>query len=245
MDYNFNKLQMYFGLDYEVAEGITIHQPSIMDIVKYDDNKFYTMLNVFIGNPTNYRLALWDAGRDWNKITDYELFYNLIKDLDVKDTALLFGDLDFRLFKPFVQEKNGEVILINEKQNVAITEKIYFEIANYLRTMFNIFPKVEKVKGKTAKEWIIDEERMNLAQRQKENKNSSFLLPMISFALNHPGFKYNKEQLKDVGICEFMDSVQRLQIYESTSSLMKGMYSGFVDTSKIDKKEFNFMRDIA
>ena len=49
----------------------------------------------------------------------------------------------------------------------------------------------------------------------------------------------------EVGIVEFMDSVQRLQIYESSTALMKGMYSGFLDTSKINKEELNFMRDIS
>jgi hypothetical protein len=67
---------------------------------------------------------------------------------------------------------------------------------------------------------------------------------MVSFCLNHPGFKYKKSELKDLGVVEFYDSVQRLLIYESTSSLMKGIYSGFVDTSKIDKKEFDFMRGL-
>ena len=41
-----------------------------------------------------------------------------------------------------------------------------------------------------------------------------------------------------------MDSVQRLQIYESTNALWKGMSSGFVDSSKINKEELNFMRSI-
>jgi hypothetical protein len=42
-----------------------------------------------------------------------------------------------------------------------------------------------------------------------------------------------------------MDSVQRLQIYENSTALLKGSMSGFVDTSKIDKDEFNFMREIS
>jgi len=34
--------------------------------------------------------------------------------------------------------------------------------------MFNIHPKVEKAKGRATKEAIIEEDRMNLAMRQKE-----------------------------------------------------------------------------
>ena len=41
-----------------------------------------------------------------------------------------------------------------------------------------------------------------------------------------------------------MDSVQGAQIYVSTTALLQGMYSGMIDTSKIDKKEFNWMRSI-
>ena len=67
---------------------------------------------------------------------------------------------------------------------------------------------------------------------------------MISFYLNHPGSKYKKNELRNVGIVEFYDSVQRLQIYESTHAVINGSYSGFVDTSKIPKNEFNFMRDL-
>ena len=63
--------------------------------------------------------------------------------------------------------------------------------------------------------------------------------------LNHPGFKYKKDELKEVGIVEFMDSVKRLQTYESVTALMSGMYSGMLDTSKLNlKEELNWMRDL-
>lgn len=109
--------------------------------------------------------------------------------------------------------------------------------------MFNIFPKVEKAKGKTTKKWIIEEDRMNLANVKKEDTTSTFL-PLIESCCCHPGFKYKKNELREVGIYEFMRDVQRLQVYESTTALLKGMYSGFIDTKGIDKEEFDFMRDI-
>lgn len=42
-----------------------------------------------------------------------------------------------------------------------------------------------------------------------------------------------------------MDSVQRLQVMENSLALLRGSMSGFVDTSKINKDEFNFMREIS
>ena len=250
--YSFDKLQMFFGEDYKIANGIIISQPSIGDILVFGEKKFYQVLNTFITNPTSMRVLLWENGVDWTKITDYELFIRLILQfkLNKEDTFLLFGELDFTQFAPYKRKKEEtdsdgnevyDTVLINEKQNVLIDEEIYMHIAHYLRTMFNIFPKVEKARDKTTKEWMIEED---MEKRRIEKDDDSTLLPMISFCLNHPGFKYNKQELRNLGIVEFNDSVQRLLVYESTTALMKGMYSGFVDTSKIDQKEFNFMREL-
>ena len=135
------------------------------------------------------------------------------------------------------------MILWNPELDIEINEDIYNNIVLYIRTMFNIFPKVEKAKGKTTKKWIIEEDRMNLANAKKEDTTSTFL-PLIESCCCHPGFKYKKNELREVGIYEFMRDVQRLQVYESTTALLKGMYSGFIDTKGIDKEEFDFMREI-
>lgn len=245
--YSFDKLQMFFGEDYQVAEGIVISQPTIGEIMMFGEEKFNQVLNPFVVNPTSLRVALWQQGKDWTEMSDYELFYQLILQLQPtpSETFMIFGDLDFSKFNLYKRqnEVDGElvedVVLLNHEQKVLIDEEIYNHMSSYLRTMFNIFPKVEKAKGRTTKEWMIEGDILNNKSQPTQKSN---LLSMISFCLNHPGFKYKKSELKDLGVVEFYDSVQRLLIYESTTSLMKGIYSGFVDTSKIDRKEFDFMR---
>ena len=260
---------MYYGYPYWVTDKIEIKQPKIGDIIEFGDIKFYSIVSTLCANTTSFRLQLWDMNPrvDWTKISDYELFMLLIRRLTPKDTFLIFGDLNLSWFKPLVLEnKNGEksIILVNiprdENDNelpiniedaIMIDEYVYIKIADYLRHMFDIHPKEERnVKGKITKEWIIEEERMNIAAEKVRNKGKdprkkSFLYPLISSMLNHPGFKYKKDELKEVGIVEFMDSVKRLQTYESTTALMSGMYSGMLDTSKMNlKEELNWMRDL-
>ena len=258
---NISLLQLYFGDPYQVSDKIQVLQPTIGGILEYDkkfgESEFWSMLNVFIGNTTSYRLLLWDMGIDWNEISDFQLFSLLIKTLKVENTEILFGDLDLSSFDAYMKqipneeesddkeesEPKQEMILWNPELDIEINEDIYNNIALYIRTMFNIFPKVEKAKGKTTKKWIIEEDRMNLANAKKEDTTSTFL-PLIESCCCHPGFKYKKNELREVGIYEFMRDVQRLQVYESTTALLKGMYSGFIDTKGIDKEEFDFMRDI-
>ena len=250
-EFEFDRLKMYFGEPYTIETEtceLKINQPTIGDILEFGETGFYSMLNTFVANTTSYRLQLWDMGVDWNKISDYELFCMLIKGLDKNATYLLFGDLDFQSFDLFTKKiDDTEVLtLYSRDENIEINEETYRCISEYLRLMFNIYPKVEKAKGKATKEAIIGEDRMNLEFEKKKNKNKSksILLPLVSSCINHPGFKYKLNELREIGIVQFMDSVQRLQIYESTVALNSGMYSGMCDLSKVDKKLFNFMRDI-
>jgi hypothetical protein len=77
-----------------------------------------------------------------------------------------------------------------------------------------------------------------------KDKSDTSIQSIISSLVNHPGFKYKLKELKEVGVAEFYDSVKRLQVYEQTTSLLKGMYSGFIDSKNIKPQDYNFMRDI-
>lgn len=241
-----DKLKLYFRQPIVInaykemgLNDIVLLQPSIGDIVKVSEPLFYSTLSVFTTNPTANRLLLWNEGIDWNDLTDYGLFVMFFNRINPEISKLIFQDVDFTRFKRL--KKNDDILFYNEEQNIVIDENIYNIISLYFRTMFNAFPKTEKTVDAVAKEWIIEEELMNAAIKKDEDKSSLFSL--ISTCVNHPGFKYKSSELINVGIFEFMDSVKRLQIYESATAVMKGMYSGFVDAKKIDKEAYNFMKE--
>lgn len=258
--YDFDELKMYFGEDYWVTNKICIKTPSIGDIVEFGDTKFYSMLNLFCSNPTSLRLQLWKDHIDWNTISDFELFGQIIvKSLYPKDTYLLFGDLNFSWFEWMYdsekkcnlliyvpRDEDGKMLPTDYNTAIIIDELIYSKIIKYLCLMFNIHIKVEHGKNKATKEAMIWEDEMNLNAKKQNNKdceyNQSFLLPLISSMVNHPGFKYKTSELKEIGIVQFMDSVQRLQIYENSIALLNGSCSGFADMSKVDKEQFNWVR---
>ena len=266
--FEYDELKMYFGEPYLVTDKIQILQPTLGDIIEFGDTKFYSIVSTLCANTTSLRLQLWDMGIDWTKISDYELFMQLIRGFTPNDTFLIFGNLNLSWFKPYVKQysdneeksivlvnvprdKDGNELAVNLNDAIIIDEFVYLKIVDYLRCMFDIHPKEERnVKGKVTKQWIIDEERMNIEAEKirnkgKEPRKKSFLYPLISSMVNHPGFKYKKNELKEVGIVEFMDSVKRLQTYESVMALMSGMYSGMLDTKKLNlKEELNWMRDL-
>ena len=248
-EYKFDPLKMYFREDYFV-KGIRIVQPTIGNILDIGESKFYSGLSPFLYNSTSIRVMLWDLPQriDWCNVKDIEVFGILTNMTNTDNSAIRLLFPDYRIeHMQLIQlnDKNSnecQLFLYDEENDFVLNESEYMEIAEYIRTLLNIHPKIEKAKGKTTKQWMIDEDKMNMAQR--DEKNTSTLLPLISACINHPGFKYKLQELRDVGIYEFMDSVQRLQIYESTIALLGGSYSGFADMSKVPKEQFNFMRDI-
>lgn len=252
----FDKLQMYFGIPYvidvEDARGcITIAPPTLGRIVEYGEKKFYESLNIFITNTTSYRLVLWTAGIDWNDISDFDLFCMLYKQIDHGASSLIFGDLDFSKFELFQKhcDDGDKVVLYSEESDIEINEAVYQHMAQYLRAVFNMYPEEKMTESQALKEMYIRKDKAaieNEAKRKKKKneEKSNSIQPLISACINHPGFKYKLSELKEVGICEFYDSVKRLQIYENTTALLRGMYSGMMDASKIDPDSYNFMKEI-
>lgn len=250
-------LKMYFGEPYTIdlpsADGsITVLQPTIGDIVQMGEKKFYATLNIFTTNTTGYRVPLWDMGIDWNSISDFDLFCMLYQGIDPDVSALLFKDLDFSKFQLMskrlldTEEEQTEVVLYDTENKVEINKEVYDHISQYLREMFKTFPEDELTKDSMLKKWWIEKDKRAAAREEKktDDKNKASVLALISACVNHPGFKYSVKELKEVGVCQFYDSVQRLQIYENSTACMKGMYSGMVDASKIKPEQYNFMRSI-
>lgn len=249
-EYHFDKLRMYFGEDYTI-NGITISIPTIGDILEIGETRFYQAVSPFLNNPTSIRVLLYDVFKmDWNKTKDIEVFYimsQMVKDKE--PLKLLFKDISFEDFKLINAKKNEFekdykwLALVSPSQNILIYEDQYLEIAEFIRDMLNVHPKTEKAKGKTTKHWMLQEDRMKAEQNQNE-ENKSTLLPLVSACVNHPGFKYKLEELKQVNICQFMDSVQRIQKYEQGVAAMHGIYGGFVNTKDIPQDLINFMSDL-
>lgn len=253
----FDKLKLFFGEPYKInvedAEGeIILSQPSIGDVVSLGEKRYYGTLNAFTTNTTAFRLQLWEQGIDWNSISDFELFIMLIGTADKEIYQTFLPDIDFSNFglyqKQLPNSEDKIKVLYDADNKIEITEQVYFHISQYLRTVFNIFPEEKMTSDAIMKRWFIQKDKNELRNKElkkkKGDEEDSGLLPLISACCNHPGFKYKSSELKELCVFQFYDSVKRLQIYESTTALQKGMYSGFMDTSKIKPEDYNFMRPI-
>lgn len=236
-----DELKMYFREPYVINKNIVLYQPTIGDIIEFGEAEYYGMITTLCAIPSDMKSKLWDDyDVDYTTISDFYLFCFLTRQLTKEQTRLVLGELD--LSKLIVATRDDEeIILCNEHGETIIDNYIYLRIVDYLRKVHNLKPKIEMPANEFTKKVLIDDDR----QRKQMAANKGFhsnLQPLISSLVNSAGFKYKLQELKEVGYVEFMDSVQRIQIIKQTEALLSGMYSGMVDTSKMDKKNLNWLR---
>ena len=239
---DFDELGMFFGEDYKINEYITVHSPTIGEIVEFGERNYYQMLSALISIPSDRKSQLDDIGIDYEDIDDFTFFYMLTRGLTFEKTHLLLGDVDLSKMELCKNVENEQLVMFNKNTGEILDDLAYKKLVGYLRKYHNITPKVEKAANKTTKKILIELDREKI-KKEFEKEYKSILKPLISAMMRYPGFKYKSRELKECSLYEFMDTVQGAQIYVNSTSLLQGSYSGWVDTSKINKKEMNWLRD--
>lgn len=237
-----DELSLYFGDPYVVNKYITITLPKIRELVRFGEREYYSMIHTITAIPSDMKSQLWDMNLDWTKITDFQLFMMMAPTLPKSQTTIIFGDLDFQKLRPFNNGENDTVVLADPETGVVIDELAYGKIHSYLCSAHNLVKKPEGAANEYTKKIMIEEDRQKIAYQKKQPYKSS-LKNLISAVKCRQG--YTLDYIRNMGVVEFFDDVARLQIIVHADAVLKGCYSGMVDTSKIPKKEFDWFRDIS
>ena len=243
-DFDIESLFLYFGDDYIINDKIRCSQPTIGKIVDYGEGQYFSMVHTLTAIPSDVKSILWDMPNghiDWTQIEDFELFMMFSQTMTPDKTGIIFGDLDFSKLKPYKHPQNDEIILADKETGVIIDKLIYMRMMSFLRKLHNITPKPEKAKGNRAKQAMIDKDRRN-REINKDKPFRSYLLPLISAVKVRQG--YTRDYVRNMGLFEFFDDLNRLQIVYNSDHLLSGIYSGSIDAKKINKEELNWLREL-
>lgn len=234
---------MYYGYDFNVTDKIKIHSPKVGEIVQFGEQKYYSSVFMLTAIPSDMKHQLDDLGFNYMDISDYELFLYLVKSLPQESTSLLFGDLDLSKMELTTSDENGEIILADPFSGAKIDRFVHYRISQYIRKMHGIVPKVEKAANETTRQILIKLSREKAEKAAKEPYKSQ-LVTMASALMRNPGCTETFEGLKSMTIYAMVDTLMGVQVFTTTNALLIGAHSGMVDTSKIPKKEFDWMRNL-
>lgn len=235
-----DQLSILRGKPIVIDETVTLSQPTIDQICEFGEQRFFSTFFTLCSIPSDMKSALWDANLDFMKVSDWQLFLMLSRNFSQADTSLIFGDLDFQSMEMMKYPATGEIVLTDGTKY--ITEASYSTFIPYVREMIGYVLKREKAGNKITKMILIDEDRQN-RQRNAEKPFSSTLLPIIISLVNTEEFPYKYEEAFGVTVYQLMKSYMQIQNKKSAMALYQGSMSGFVDTSKINRKDFSWIYD--
>lgn len=238
-----DSLKLMMRVDIKINDFITIRQPSVYEIAKYGEKEYYGMISSLIATPADIKSLLWDSYQiDWCECSEFNVFMMFCSNFTPNETGILFGDLDLSLFEPSKKDGSSEIFLYDKTHGYELHEDDYMLMMEYISSMHGLKRSNKKAKNKHTWKVLIELDRRDKLMSANKPYVSQ-LKNLISGMLAYPGFKYKSSELNECGIYEFMDTVQRAQIFVSSNALIHGIYGGMIDGSKI-KKDCNWLRDI-
>lgn len=237
-----DELKLYFGEDIKIADGVVLKSPTIGEITDYGESNYFSMVQTICASPSSMKVQLDDMHLDWMEVSDFQLFQMICPSLKQDQTAIILGDLDLSQMRPHQKQDFDEVYLSNKDETIIINEVVYNVLVTYIRKMHNFKKQMDKAGNSFTHKMLLNLARQD-AKMAQNKPYKSFLRPLVSALQGRQ--KYTKQYIRDMGVFEFFDQISRAQIIVQADALLKGAYSGMMDTKKIDKKEFDWMRDIS
>jgi hypothetical protein len=232
---------MFMREDYHVTDWLKIRMPSIKEVFDYKENRYHSMVSALTCIPSDMISELYAKGIDYRYLDDFELFAMLFISLTAEDVGILLVDINPSKCEVLKDPETGK-LEIHFGEHV-MDELVYKRMVRYLRRIHYISPKPRIATNDQTFEVLLEVDKMD-KRKAARRKSKSQLFPIVSAMMAYPGFKYKRTELDQVGLFEFYDTMQRSQIIENSLALLRGMYSGMVDSSKIDKNAYNWMREI-
>lgn len=239
--FEIDDLTVWMGEPYVINEKIKIFQPSIGDILRFNERTYFSVVQALCSTSSNYKSDLADKGWDWEKVEDFQVFQMFASGLTKEQTRLVLGDIDLSKFKLRENLQTNEVDMVDDENDIVIDKLIYLRMVEYIRKVHGLTRAHDVTKSKFVHDMAIEMER---EQREIDAKKpyKSFLWPLISSIKARQG--YTKQYVLDMQIYELVHEANRLQVIVQSDALLQGSYSGMLNTKNIPKESFNWMRDI-
>ena len=174
---------------------------------------------------------------------EYEFVYHFSNLLDA--SRFVGCEVDELIEELSKSNRYNDFIFANVQFDpVIIDEYTYNMIVDYICKSHFIERDLKRPANNSTKMVLIEDARDEI-ERNKNKEYHSQLKNLISSMINSEGFKYNHDQVWDMKINAFMDSVKRIGKIKNADLLLQSGYSGFgVNLKEIDNKQLDWLGEL-
>ena len=227
----------------DINPQIRLYIPTVGEVLD-NEGIYFSLISVLTSSPFQYMVQLDDLGIDFTKITDYQMFLLFFPSVAQSDISIIFGDLYTQDFIVKPNNQNDTYVLYSPSQNITIDELAYRQIASVLRQVNQLKRNRDKPGTESSKEYLLEKERRHMRNMERRRKNQEYVQSefekLVVALVNQKDFKYNYEEVKGLSIYNFYQSFKQIQHNIDFTNVMRGVYAGTIDTSKITNKDCLF-----
>ena len=174
---------------------------------------------------------------------EYEFVYHFSNLLDA--SRFVGCEVDELIEELSKSNRYNDFIFDNVQfEPVIIDEYTYNMIVDYICKSHFIERDLKRPANNSTKMVLIEDAREEI-ERNKNKEYHSQLKNLISSMINSEGFKYNHDQVWDMKVNAFMDSVKRIGKIKNAQLLLQSGYSGFgVNLKEIDNKQLDWLGEL-
>ena len=221
-----------------INEHIEIKIPTVGEVLDREV-EYYGAVSLITATPYDLMVQLDDLGIDFTQITDYELFLITFESLKEIDMSLIFGGFDFTKLKRMVNTQTDMMVLSDPESGVVIDTSIYWRICDALRAIHHLKKTVKKPGNLEAQKYLLERARKK-AKRKKKVEGSS-LEGLIVALVNTEQFSYKFDEVRDLTIYQFNESVLQVVKKIDFDNRMHGIYSGTVSAKDMSQDSLNWL----
>lgn len=237
-----DRKNIVFGLDYQASKKLVVHNPTLSEIFAYGEDRYIQDISATIMRPYDAAVFLYDLGKDYRDVDNFEFFYTFGYQM-VSTDCILFPGVNITEFNVGINQGTGEYVLYNKE--IVIDKIVYTKIVSAIREFHFLPDKVFINPGSkyALKVWVKQQKEKMKRDAKKKRPEFSYA-DIISSLVNLSGFKYNYDTVRDIHISQLLDSFYRQNKIIEYQNIMNGLFSGNLDHDKIDIEDISWFSKI-
>lgn len=232
-------LNLLYKSTYAINGDVAIRIPTVREVLEDEDN-YYSLVYTLTAMPIDRMVQLDDLGIDFTEINDYELFLIFFKAIKDQDTSLIFDGLDLSKFNFAADDDGGSVVLLDTENDIVINRRVQSQIAATLRKIHHLDKNRRRPANKEAKDFMLQVERDKI-KRHKKRSSFSNLESLIIALVNTEQFGYRYDNVLDLTIYQFNESVQQIVHKVDYDNKMRGIYAGTISAKDLSQDDLNWL----
>lgn len=230
------------GYGLRTSKGVLVKHIKLDDLDEFGEVAYRQMIMLFCAKPFDLVTSLYKSGIDYAKLNQYQLFnglFNAYYDVDEIKNLINYMFNCEKLLQGIVGE---EVVYVEgDSSRIIINEQTFYEISSFLKSISRYENnKEEKFVNDLFKEMYIEDliEQQEMALEDGDI-NDSYFSKLITLVVLESSYKYN--DIGELYMHQFYDLAMTSKKREDYNNIMGGIYSGSVDSNKIDMNKYNYL----